>query len=153
NRRMRSREALRQVERAFDVVVLPLKLSLVALFTLPHAQADLEHLLHPLVALFQRREGQARADSLLFVIAGSNAESGTSTRKHIQGSHGLRQQDRLPVGRRRGKGSQLDATGVGRKVCECRIAGEHLALWPTEIVALPDMVHDTDAIKAPGVGR
>ncbi len=34
-------EALRQVERALNVVVLPLERSLVSLFALPHVQANL----------------------------------------------------------------------------------------------------------------
>src|SRR6266516_3524776 len=59
NRRMWPREALRKVERVRDAVVLPLERTLVSLLTMPHAQADLEHLLQPFVALLQWREGQS----------------------------------------------------------------------------------------------
>src|SRR5712691_8886788 len=70
NRRVWPCEALWQVERALDAVVLPLERTLVALFAMPHTQADLQHLLQHLVALFQWREGQSRPARLLFVIAG-----------------------------------------------------------------------------------
>src|SRR6266487_4424934 len=53
NRRVGACEALRQVEWTLDAVVLSLERTLIALFALPHAQADLHHLLQPLVALFE----------------------------------------------------------------------------------------------------
>src|SRR5215831_1759121 len=90
NRRMWTCEDLRDVEWTLDAVVLSLERTLVALFALPHAQADLEHLLQPLVALFQWREGQSRPTRLLFVITCSNAEPRSTTRQHIQGGHRLR---------------------------------------------------------------
>src|SRR5436305_10373948 len=105
------RKALWEVERALDVVVLPLERTLVSLFTMPHPQADLQHLLQPLVALFQWREGQSRPARFLFVIAGSNPEPRSTTREHIQGGHRLRQQDRLPVGGRRRHSDWLDPAG------------------------------------------
>jgi hypothetical protein len=52
-------EALREVQRVFDAVVFPLVGPLVSLFSLPHAQADLEYLLQPLVALFEWGERQS----------------------------------------------------------------------------------------------
>src|SRR6266496_3487423 len=61
NRRMWTAEALRQVQRTLDAVVLSLERTLIAMFALPHAQADLHHLLQTLVALFEWREGQSRA--------------------------------------------------------------------------------------------
>ena len=50
NRWVRTAEALRQVQQAFDAVVFPLVAPPVSLLSLPHVQADLEHLLQPLVA-------------------------------------------------------------------------------------------------------
>src|SRR6266704_3726398 len=152
NRRMWPREALRKVERMLDAVVLPLDRTRVSLFTMPHAQADLEHLLQPLVALFEWWERQSRPACLLFVIASSDAKPSSPPRKHIQGGHRLRQQDGVPVGRRRRQGKQLDPTGVSCQVRQGGIAREHLALRPAEIVGLPHMVHRPDPIKSPRVG-
>src|SRR5437868_206398 len=81
NRRVRTREALWEVRRAFDAVVLPLVGTLVSQLSLPHAQADLHHLLQPLVALFEWRERQSRAACLLFVIASANAQPRTGHQK------------------------------------------------------------------------
>src|SRR6266702_1258079 len=120
------REALRKVERMLDAVVLPLERTRVSLFTMPHAQADLEHLLQPLVALFEWWEGQSRPACLLFVIAGSDAKPCSTTRKHIQGGDRLGEQDGVPVRACRGHGEQLDAAGVGSQVRQGGIARGHL---------------------------
>src|SRR6266516_1855532 len=146
-------EALREVEWTLDAVVLSLERTLIALFALPHAQADLHHLLQPLVALFEWRERESRPDCLLFVIASANAQPRTATRKHIQGGDRLGEQDGVPVRACRGQGEQLDAAGVGSQVRQGRIARGYLALWPAQIVALPHMVHRADAVKSGGLGR
>ena len=49
-------ESGKAFERALDAIVLPLERTLVSLFTMPHAQADLKHLLQPFIALLQWRE-------------------------------------------------------------------------------------------------
>src|SRR6266536_1164346 len=122
DRRMGPAETLREVERALAVVVFPLERTLVTLLSLPHTQADLEHLLQPLVTLFQWREGQSRPACLLFVVTSANAQPGTPPRQHIQGGHRLGQQDWLPVRAGRCQSEQLDAAGVGSKVCQRGIA-------------------------------
>src|SRR6266702_4125305 len=152
NWRMGACEALRQVEWTLDAVVLSLERTLIALFALPHAQADLHHLLQPLVALFEWRERQSRADCLLFVIASANAQPRTATRKHIQGGDRLGEQDGVPVRACRCHGQQPDPAGVGRQVRQGGIARGHLVFWPAQIVALPHMVHRPDPIKSPGLG-
>src|SRR5260221_12549794 len=110
NRRTRTCEALRQVEWTLDAVVLSLERTLIALFALPHAQADLEHLLQPLVALFEWRKGQSRPTRLLFVIASANAKPGTTPGKHIQGHDRIREENRDPLRAGRGHVEQMCQT-------------------------------------------
>src|SRR5258708_8480223 len=133
-------EALREVERALDVVVLPLERTLVALLAVTHAEADLEHLLQHLVALFQWREGKSRPACLLFVIAGSDPEPRTTARKNIQCGHRLREQDRLPVGRRRRHGDRLDPPGVDGQESHPPIPRHHLLLCPPHLEPYPTLL-------------
>src|SRR5690606_23349680 len=65
DRRVRPGEALRQVERAGELVVLSLVGLLIPRLPAPHAQADLERFLQHVVALALRREWQAEAARLL----------------------------------------------------------------------------------------
>src|SRR5215203_6889618 len=88
-------QALREVERAFEPVVLPLEGPLVAALTAPHPQADLDRLLQHLEALLLRREGYPEPARLFFVVARADAEPGASPGEYIERGHRLCQNGRM----------------------------------------------------------
>src|SRR5215203_5093421 len=87
-------QALREVERAFEPVVLPLEGPLVAALAAPHPQADLDRLLQHLEALLLRRERYPEPACLFFVVARTDAKPGASLREYIERGHRLCQDGR-----------------------------------------------------------
>src|SRR2546421_12214051 len=67
DRRMRTAETLRDVQRPLQLIMLARKRFLAAPLAFPHRQADLQRLLEPLEALRDRRERDTEPFALGFV--------------------------------------------------------------------------------------
>src|SRR5262249_92338 len=91
DRGMQPTEALGEVERALQLLVLPHEGALVPTLAAPHPQADLERLLKPLEPLGKWGEGDAKPACLILVMTGPDTQPGTAAREHIQRSNCLGQ--------------------------------------------------------------
>src|SRR5688500_10030513 len=89
---MGTREALRYVQRPFEVVVLARERSLIAVLALPHAEADLDRLLQHLESLRERWKGKTQTARFFLVPAGADAQHRAAAGEHVEGGNHLGEQ-------------------------------------------------------------
>src|SRR5215207_6492168 len=140
-------QALREVERTLEPVVLPAKGTLVAALATPHRQADLDRLLQHLEALLLWRKGDSKTPCLLFVVAGADAEPGASPREHVERGHRLCQDGRVTEMHPRDHRREHGPLRVGGQERQSRIAFRFVGHRATHDRVLPDVVCHADAVK------
>jgi hypothetical protein len=116
---------------------------------LPHRQACLDGFLEhiePLTRPLGKREPKPR--SLLWVVAGPDAEHRAAAGQDVEGGHHLGQQARRTVGGGGGEGQQPHPPGVRGDVGERRVSLEVVLERATDDRMHPDVVGDRDEVES-----
>src|SRR5918997_2345007 len=145
-------EALRQVERAFEVVVLALEGALVTVLAAPHPQGYLYCLLQHLEAHPLCREGDPESPRLLLVVAGPDTEPGASAGERVERGHCLYEDGRVAEVNARHHRPEPDPLGVGGQERERRVALRLVCHWTAHDRVLPEVVRHADAVEARVLG-
>src|SRR5215218_3598146 len=140
-------QALREVERALEPIVLPLEGTLVAALAAPHPQADLDRLFQHLEALLLRREGYSQPACLFFVVARADAEPGTSLREYVERGHRLCQNGRMTEMYPRNHRCEHGPLRVGGQERQGRVAFRLVGQRATHNRVLPDVIRHADAVE------
>src|SRR5215212_5155794 len=144
DRRMGSAQALWEVERPLQPVVLPLEGLLVAA---PHQQGYLERLLEHLEPRFKWRERDAEAARLLFVVAGADAEPCAAPGEHVQRRHHLDEDGGVTEVHPRNHRCEPGRAGVGGQECQGCVALRLVGLGATHDRVLPEVVRHADSVE------
>jgi hypothetical protein len=142
DRRVGAAQALRDVEGAVELVVLP---GIRALVVRPHLEADLQRFLEPLEPLTGRRERHPEGTVLSLVPGGPDAQPGPSAGEDVEGGDGLGQHTRVAVGHAGDEGAQLDRAGLAGRERQRGVALEHVELGRPDHADLEEVVHHPEA--------